>query len=157
VTSIGFGVFSYCSNLSTMTVETGNKVYDSRNSCNAIIEKETNTLIAGCKNTIIPDDVTSIGDVAFVDCTSLTTITIPDGVTSIGPRAFSGCGLTSIEIPASVTSIGFNAFQNCSNLATMTVETGNTFYDSRNSCNAIIEKESNTLIAGLKTRLSLPA
>ncbi len=150
VTSIGFGVFSYCSNLSTMTVEAGNKVYDSRNSCNAIIEKETNTLIAGCKNTKIPDDVTSIGDVAFVGCTSLTTITIPDGVTSIGPSAFSECGLTSIEIPASVTSIGDYAFDGCSNLATMTVETGNTVYDSRNGCNAIIEKESNTLIFGCK-------
>ena len=156
VTSIGIGVFQNCSNLSTMTVDAGNTKYDSRNSCNAIIEKETNTLIAGCKNTIIPDDVTRIGDVAFRGCSGLTTITIPDGVTSIGPRAFSGCGLTSIEIPASVTSIGFDAFQNCSNLATMTVETGNTFYDSRNSCNAIIEKESNTLIAGCKNS-TIPA
>ena len=81
-----------------MAVADGNTVYDSRNGCNAIIEKSTNTLIIGCKNS-----------------------TIPAGVTSIGAWAFYTTGLTSIEIPASVTSIGMRAFQNCPNLATVTV------------------------------------
>ena len=128
VTSIGVGVFANCSNLATMTVDAGNTKYDSRNSCNAIIEKESNTLIIGCNGSTIPGDVTSIGENSFIGCDGLTTITIP----------------------ASVTSIGAGAFANCSNLATMTVEAGNTVYDSRNGCNAIIEKESNTLIFGCK-------
>ena len=66
---------------------------------------------------IIPDGVTSIGQSAFYDCTSLTSITIPDSVTSIGSYAFYNCtGLTSVTIPDSVTSIGESAFRNCTSL-----------------------------------------
>ena len=89
-------------------------MYDSRNNCNAIIEMSSNTLIAGCKNTTIPESVTSIGEHAFYGCSSLTFITIPESVTSIGNRAFYGCsGLTSVTIPESVTSIGNYAFSDC--------------------------------------------
>ena len=154
VTTIGVEAFSYCSNIATMTVEDGNTKYDSRNGCNAIIEQESNTLIAGCKNTIIPDDVTNIDNNAFEGCSDLTTVTIPASVKSIGSYAFSGCsGLTTITIPASVTSIGYAAFAGCNNLATMTVDAGNKVYDSRNSCNAIIEQETKTLIAGCKNTI----
>jgi hypothetical protein len=114
VTSIGGAAFCNCSNLTSIIVESGNKVYDSRGNCNAIIETSTNTLIAGCKNTIIPNSVTSIGQYAFSGCTGLASITIPNSVTSIGDYAFYGCsGLTSVTIPNSVTSIGDYAFQNC--------------------------------------------
>ena len=90
-----------------MVVENGNTKYDSRNNCNAIIETATNTLISGCKNTIIPNSVTSIGSHAFYRCTGLTSVTIPNSVTTIGNYAFYGCtGLTSVTIPNSVTSIG---------------------------------------------------
>ena len=57
VTIIGDGAFSDCDRLAEIKVESGNQFYDSRNNCNAIIETATNTLIVGCKNTIIPDSV----------------------------------------------------------------------------------------------------
>ena len=99
VTSIGFGAFAWCTGLTSIVVENGNKVYDSRNNCNAIIKTSTNTLVQGCKTTIIPNSVTSIGFVAFAWCTGLTSITIPNSVTSIGEAAFRDCtGLTSVLI-----------------------------------------------------------
>ncbi|WP_177216041.1 leucine-rich repeat domain-containing protein [Prevotella sp. tf2-5] len=125
VTSIGNGAFINCSNLEAMTVDGENAVYDSRDNCNAIIEKSSNTLIAGCKNTTIPDDVTIIRDYAFNGCTGLTSIEIPASVTSIGGYAFYGCtGLTSIEIPAGVTSIGVSAFEGCSGLTSIEIPAG---------------------------------
>ena len=112
-----------CYNLQTLTVESGNKVYDSRGDCNAIIETATNTLLVGCMNTVIPGDVTSIGGYAFYDVYELESITIPNGVTSIGISAFQYCSnMTSVTIPASVTTIGDYAFAYCSNLSSVTME-----------------------------------
>ena len=72
-------------------------------------------------------------------------------VTSIGEAAFSRCsGLTSIDIPSSVIGIGRSAFSDCSGLTSIQVEDGNSKYDSRDGCNAIVEIASNTLIAGCK-------
>ena len=151
VTYIGENPLENCPGLTSIIVESGNTNYDTRNNCNAIIEKASNTLIAGCKNTVIPNSVTSIAHYAFNGCSGLTSITIPNSVTSIGYDAFNGCsGLTSITIPNSVTSIGSGVFQNCTDLASMTVESGNTVYDSRNNCNAIIERTSNILVYGCK-------
>ena len=62
VTSIGNEAFGGCLGLTSMKVDSGNKVYDSRDNCNAIIKTASNTLLAGCKNTIIPSSVTSIGE-----------------------------------------------------------------------------------------------
>ena len=73
------------------------------------------------KKVVIEDGVTSIGNWAFCNCTSLTDITIPDSVTSIGDSAFYGCDLTSITIPSSVTSIGDSAFESCTNLTDITI------------------------------------
>ena len=70
----------------------------------------------------IPKSVTSIGKTAFYNCTSLTNITIPNSVTSIGNLAFSYCrSLTSITIPGSVTSIGSEAFSSCFYLETISL------------------------------------
>ena len=111
VTSIGSCAFEYCWSLTSIVVDANNSEYDSRNNCNAIIETSTSTLIAGCKNTIIPNSVTSIGYRAFEGCRGLTSIEIPNSVAIINWYAFEDCtGLTSIEIPNSVTSIGENAF-----------------------------------------------
>ena len=121
VTFIDEFAFTYCSNLTSIIVEGGNINYDSRDNCNAIIETNSNTLIAGCKNTIIPNSVTSIGDYAFEGCSGLTSVTIPNSVTSIGTAAFSDCSLTSVTIPSSVTSIGGSAFRYCNRLTSVTI------------------------------------
>jgi hypothetical protein len=111
VISIGERAFYGNSGLINIIVEKENSVYDSREGCNAIIRKNDNELIAGCKNTIIPNSVKSIGDHAFSGCTDLTSITIPNSVTSIGDYAFWECSnLTSVTIPNSVTNIGIDAF-----------------------------------------------
>ena len=122
VTSIEYGAFEGCTSLTSINVGSGNTKYDSRDNCNAIIETATNTLIMGCKNTEIPNSVTSIGNSAFNWCASLTSIMIPTSVTSIGEYAFEGCtNLTSIAIPNSVTSIGNGAFVGCTNLTSITI------------------------------------
>ncbi|MBR5706799.1 MAG: leucine-rich repeat protein [Bacteroidaceae bacterium] len=103
--------FSGCNQLKSITVSPENTIYDSRDNCNAIIEKATNTLVLGCVNTIIPKSVTSIGYGAFYGCKTLTSISIPDNVTSIGGRAFYDCSsLSSISIPESVIDIHYGAF-----------------------------------------------
>lgn len=117
VSSFGYSPFSSCNSLSSIIVATGNSKYDSHNNCNAIIESSTNRLITGCKNTIIPNDVTSIGRDAFYGCTGLTSITIPNNVTSIGYSAFRDCsGLNNIIISKLVTSIDRLAFSGCSSI-----------------------------------------
>ena len=105
----------------------------------------------GLTNITIPNSVTSINESAFEGCLGLTNITIPNSVTSIDESAFEGClGLTSITIPNSVTSIGGSAFAGCSGLTSIKVDTGNSEYDSRDNCNAIIETSNNKLITGCK-------
>ena len=132
VTSIEPGAFNGCDSLDSIVVAEGNTVYDSRDNCNAIIEKATNTLICGCRNTTIPNSVTSIGVRAFNECFRLTTITMPNSVTEIGARAFANCHkLTDITIPDSVTSIGERAFLWCFSLSTVTIPNSVTTIEKR--------------------------
>ena len=122
VTFIGKNAFIYCSGLSSLRVASDNPCYDSRNNCNAIIETASNSLVIGCKKTIIPNSITSIGPFAFWGCNGLASIEIPNSVTSIGRVAFCDCnGLTSIEIPNSVTSIGNEAFESCDGLTSISI------------------------------------
>ena len=90
VTSIDSDAFDGCTGLTSITVDSGNSVYRSEENC--IIRKSDNTLILGCKTSVIPNSVTSIGSYAFYGRTGLTEITILDSVTSIGSYAFYGCG-----------------------------------------------------------------
>ncbi len=123
VTSIGRGAFAYCSGLTSINVDSSNAFYNDGNGSNCIIESSSNSLIAGCQNTVIPNNVTSIGDLAFAECSGLTSLTIPNSVTSIEYCAFQNCfGLTSLTIPNSVTSIGDWAFWGCSGLTSVYVD-----------------------------------
>ena len=125
VSGIGNYVFSGCDELTSIKVDLNNTVYDSRDNCNAIIETSTNTLIAGCNNSFIPNSVIIIGEGAFMRCTHLTYIEIPESVTSIDNTAFFGCtGLTSFIIPNNVTSIDDNVFDGCSGLTNVTIGSG---------------------------------
>ena len=148
VTTIGNAAFSGCTALAAITVDANNLVYTAKDNC--LIEKSSKTLVAGCKNSIIPADgtVTAIGNMAFYNSTGLAAITIPDavktigasafdgckqlvtvdlgkGVTTIGNNAFNGCvSLAAIAIPDSVTSMGVYAFSDCASLKTVTMGTG---------------------------------
>ena len=103
-----------CSSLERIEVDEANTVYDSRENCNAIIHTSTNELVVGCKNSKIPNSVTSLGDDCFSGCSSLTSITIPNSVTSLGDYCFEGCSsLTSIYmIPSTPPSTEYGIFGN---------------------------------------------
>jgi len=134
VTSIGSYAFYHCSGLTKVIVP---------------------DIAAWCKITFGSDDANPLycAEHIFSDeNTEIKDLVIPNSVTSIDDYAFKGCsGLTSVTIPSSVTSIGSYAFYGCSGLTSIIVEKGNTKYDSRNNCNAIIETASNTLIRGCET------
>lgn len=125
VTSIGDGAFSTCKSLISIKVDDNNNIYASDNG--VLFNKDKTILIKypiGKSDTEynILDSVTSIDFSAFVDCTSLTSVTIPDKVTSIGKFAFYGCtSLASVIIPESVTSIGNYAFYGCTSLASVII------------------------------------
>lgn len=104
-----------------------------------------------CKNLTsvsLSNTVKEIQSFAFSGC-PITSITFPNSVESIGTAAFMGCGLTSVTIPCNVNWID-HSFTYCSSLNTIKVDPGNSFFDSRNDCNAIIQSENDMLILGCK-------
>jgi len=110
-----------CNSLSSIIVDEDNPVFDSRDKCNAIIETASNTLIAGCPATKIPEGITSIGSHAFCNFENLTTIALPSSLKNIEEWAFAYCSnLTSVVIPKSVSSIGNAAFFTCPALTSVT-------------------------------------
>lgn len=110
---------NYLKTIESITVDAQNPVFDNRNDCNAIINTSQNKLVAGLSNTVIPDDVTAIGECAFLNCDAITTITIPSSITTIGYSAFEGCdNLSSIEISNSAISFT-DAFKGCSSITTI--------------------------------------
>ena len=90
--------------------------------CYAVIDTKKNELTCGCKTTVIPNSVVSIGQSAFYGFEWLTSLEIPDNITSIGVFSDGLCnGLTEIEIPNSVKIIGSRAFAGCRNVTTITI------------------------------------
>lgn len=146
---IGIGAFSGCTGLTSMTVDEKNPIFDSRLDCNAIIETKSNKLISGCKNTKIPDSVTSIESYAFSKCYSLTDLVIPNSVTSIKSYAFNECtGLTSVEIPNSINYIESYVFYKCENLKSVVIPDSVTVIGSYafSECKSLINIEIPTSI-----------
>ena len=120
---IGERILNHCSNLTKVTVASGNPVYDSRDNCNAIIETASNTLIQGCKTTVIPESVTALGTTAFTECQDLTSITIPKTITQIGEAAFMFCArlkdvYSLIEKPFDIKASAFPQIGEYSDLTT---------------------------------------
>lgn len=118
--------FEGCTGLKTITVDENNPVYDSRDNCNAIIDTEWNSIVRGCRNTVIPDTVNRIGEMAFKDCIGLTEVTIPDNVDIIYDNAFQNCtDLTYVKLPDSVYGEVFfyssGAFKGCTGLEQVVV------------------------------------
>lgn len=139
-------------NLEILTVDKRNKNFDSRGNCNAIISTSTNTLIRGCKNTRIPNGITTIGENAFSNI-SLNKIEIPISVKTIKENAYGSCNLSNIYIPENVEYISEKAFDDNCHINEITVSADNEYFDSRNNCNAIIDKRSQTLVKGCKSTI----
>lgn len=175
VSYIGNFVFSECPKLNRITVSPNNKKFDSRGDCNAIINTNSKELVKGCVTTIMPYDIRRIGMAAYDGCTELRSIDIPEGVERIGECAFYNCislrkvslpksllyiwhdafgrceALEEIYIPRNVRNIDASVFNGCKALGKVVVDKDNPYYDSRDSCNAIIETATNTLVFGNAT------
>ena len=140
VTRIGDSAFRGCTSLSSLVIpDSVNIGFETFRGCESLTDiiihasssGVANSVFKGCfflsyighhVNIVLPDGITSIGDGAFTDRTSLSSLVIPDSVTSIGDGAFSGCtSLSSVVIPNSVTSIERGAFWGCTSLRNIVI------------------------------------
>ncbi|MBR7098229.1 MAG: leucine-rich repeat domain-containing protein [Clostridia bacterium] len=143
-------VFAVCPELGSITVKEGNEVYHSAGNC--VIHTASQTVIAGCKNSVIPNDrsVTSIASRAFIHCYGLKTVVIPDSVTEIDYHSFWNCfDLESVTLGTQLETLREWAFSGCESLKNLTVKKGNQKYHSDGNC--IIETEKKTLVLGCKS------
>ncbi|MBO7082498.1 MAG: leucine-rich repeat domain-containing protein [Bacteroidales bacterium] len=119
--SIGREAFWGCKGLTSIAVHKDNKIYDSREDCNAIISTVEDRMVVGCTRTVIPDSVRII-EFAFAGQSDLESMTLPASVVNIGESSFCSCkALKEIIIPNSVKKIGKDAFARCSNLREISI------------------------------------
>ena len=123
VVVIGNSVLRDTPKLESITVDNGNANYHSDNNC--LVETATKKLVAGCMNSIIPDNgsVEIIGREAFRGCIGLKNFEFPDSIKKIYGTAFYGCeGLTSVELKASLEYMGTGVFSHCENLENVSMQ-----------------------------------
>ena len=142
VTVMG-GAFVGCPAIEQITVDNNNKVYDSRENCNGVIETATNTLVLACATTTIPTSVMAIGDNAYNSvqgisdfvvpqqikkigyqafyASSLTSITFPDGLEMLGGRALGSTNITEYIQPKTINKVPQSIVANCKKLTTVTL------------------------------------
>lgn len=159
VTSIKGGAFMDCDSLTSIEIPSSVISIDYYSS------DESFGAFKGCSNlkTVTfgeNSQLTSIGERAFMYCSSLTSIEIPNSVISIGYQVFDGCSnlttvifgensqltsigweafyhcsnLTSIEIPSCVTSIEYNAFEGCTSLKNLRIDDGYSTLELEEDC-----------------------
>ena len=167
-TKIANGAFYNCKKLQSIQVSDQNSAYYSESNC--CIETKSQRLIFGCKDSVIPEGVTSIADMAFIGCDELTKISLPFGIVEIGKDAFRNCknllsmvlpnsvekinsaafgGCKSIRdlfIPESVKEIEKGAFMGCSGIRSIKVDPKNMTYRSEDNC--CIRNNDNILLFG---------
>ena len=115
VSFIAPALFEGCKSLKSIVVDPNNKIYDSRNNCNAIIKTNTNTLVSACSNTIIPDSIKKIAKYSFQGV-EIDSIYIPDGVKEIERYAFNSSAIRAVRIPNSIKEFDLYSFIFCNNL-----------------------------------------
>ena len=165
--SIGSGAFFECTGIRSIKVAQGNRVFDSREDCNAIVNTRTSELILACASTKIPNGIKKIGYRAFYHCTLTNGLKLPEGIEEIADEAFTGCtGYSELVLPASLKKLGKDVFsekkvdmtfrisavmamrgQNTKpTFTSIKVNPANKYFDSREDCNALIRTKDNTLL-----------
>lgn len=119
VTGIGPSAFSYCSDLTSVSMPATVTALDER----------AFYMCIKLNSVTLPEYLETIGDCAFYGCCNLQTVTLPAYVESIGKDSFTGCtSLQSFNIPQSVVSIESTAFCGCTGLTSFTVSSSNKYY-----------------------------
>ena len=142
VDSIGRNVFTFCRLLRRISVAEGNRRYDSRDNCNAVVISRPNCLYATCARTTFPKSLYRIGEQAFAYSPYLREAILPDSIRAIGFAAFAGCDvLDTLHLPAHLDSIGEWAFYGCQRLRHINIPDSLRFipFNCFGECNSLRE------------------
>ena len=113
----GPGCFAQCNNLKKLTVNKGNKNFNSPEGSNAVIETATNKLVQGCNYTVIPKSVVTIGENAFQGFDGIEEVTLTANIKTIEDDAFTNCrNLKKVYLNKNIKTLGERVFEGCSAL-----------------------------------------